>query len=178
MRSAFSLILIFGWMLTAAGREEYTRDFRKSVSLPGGRGFRIESQFGRISIRTQSRNEVAIRAVIRCSADTVDQAHRCAGQIQVAVEENAGGVSVRTVYPRETGRRGLSYAVDYDITMPDTAPLDLRNRFGSAEVSNLHAAATIASEHGSVRFLNGRGRQRIANTWGMVEVSKNDGDVT
>src|SRR5215472_7742633 len=108
MRSPFSLILMFGWMLAAAGREEYTRDFRKSVSLPGGRGFRIESQFGRISIRTQSKNEVAIRAVIRCSAGTVDQAHRCADQIQVAVEESAAGVSVRTAYPPEAGRRDLT----------------------------------------------------------------------
>ena len=159
-------------------REEYRRDFRKSAALPSGRTFRIESQFGRISVHAQPKNEVAIQATIRCSADTAAEARHCAEQIQIAVEENSSGVSVRTDYPRETGRRNLSYAVDYDIAMPDTAPLDLRNRYGSADVTNLHASATITSGNGSVSFLNGRGRQRIENTFGMVEVRKNEGDVT
>jgi DUF4097 and DUF4098 domain-containing protein YvlB len=178
MRSTVSFILILGCAATASAREEYKRDFRKSVVLPSGRGLRVESQFGRIGIRTQSKNEVAIQAVIRCSAGTADEAHRCADRIQVAVEENAGGVSVRTAYPQESGRRDLSYAVDYDIAMPDTAPLELWNRYGSADVSNLHASATIHSGNGSVSFLNGRGRQHIENTYGMVEVRKNEGDVT
>jgi hypothetical protein len=178
MRSTASLILIFGCAVTASAREEYKRDFRQSVALPSGRSFRIESQFGRISIHAQPKNEVAIQAVIRCSADTAAEARRCVDQIQIAVEGNGSGVSVRTDYPRDTGRRDLSYAVDYDIAMPDTAPLDLRNRYGSADVSDLHSSATIASSYGSVSFLNGRGPQHIENTFGMVEVRKNEGDVT
>jgi len=178
MRNTVSFVLILGCAVTASARQEYKRDFRKSVGLASGRSLRVDSQFGRISIHAQPRNDVAIQAVIRCSADTADAARQCADQIQIAVEENGSGVSVRTDYSRETGRRNLSYAVDYDIAMPDTAPLDVRNRFGSTEVSNLHASAAIHSGNGSVSFFNGRGRQRIENTFGMVEVRKNEGDVT
>lgn len=181
MRNKISLILILmiaGCAASAAPRQEYKRDFQKSVPMPGGRVFHIESQFGHIGIRAQSRSDVAIQATIHCSANTLDEARRCGDQIQISVDEKAGGVFVSTSYPRNIDGKNLSFAVDYDIAMPDTAPLDLRNRFGSTEVSDLHASATINSGNGSVTFLNGRGTQLIENTFGMVEVRKNEGDVT
>lgn len=62
--------------------------------------------------------------------------------------------------------------------LPETTPLELRNRFGAVTGQNLHAAAKIDSGNGRVSFLNGRGRQRIDNSFGAVEVCTNDGEVT
>ena len=67
----------------------------------------------------------------------------------MVVTFDEASASVRTVYPNNW-RGNFSYNVDYDITMPATAPLDLRNRFGNTDVSNLQAAATINSGNGSV----------------------------
>src|SRR5215467_3393502 len=117
MRSITNLILICSCAFTLSAREEYKRDFRKTAPLTAGRTFRIESQLGRISIRTHARNEVAIQATVRCSADTADEARNCAEQmIKIAVDESASGVSVRTEYPNRTFNRHTSYSVDYDIT--------------------------------------------------------------
>jgi hypothetical protein len=99
MRSTINLILIVATAVTASARQEFRRDFNKSVALPAGRAFRIESQFGRISIHTQPKPELDIHAAIRCSANSLDDARRCAGQIQIVVEETAAGVYVRTDYP-------------------------------------------------------------------------------
>src|SRR5437870_5404000 len=104
MRTAISFLIMLGCAASAPAREDYKRDFRKSLALPAGRSFRIESQLGRISIHTQAKNEVSVQATIRCSADTADEARRCADQIQIAVDEGASGVRVRTDYPRFTGR--------------------------------------------------------------------------
>lgn len=179
MRRKINLILLFvAVCATASARQEYKRDYRKSTTLPSGRAVRLESQFGRISIRAVPGNQVVVQAVVRCSADTLEEARRLGEQIQIYYEETAAGVYVRSDYPHLSGRfHNLSYAIDYDITMPETALLDLRNRFGAIDVSNLHASATISSGNGTVAFLNGRGRQRIENSFGMVEVRKNDGDV-
>jgi len=180
MRSRINLILLtVAVCATACAREEVKRDFRKFANLPVGRSVRIESQFGRISVRTKPGREVFVQALTHCSADTMDQAKRICDQIQVLFEETPTGVSVRTEYPRLSGRfHNLSYAVDYDITMPDTAPLDVRNRFGKLDVVDLHAPATIDSGNGTVTFIGGRGQQRIGNSFGMVELRKNEGDVS
>jgi len=176
MRNAINLLLICGCTLTAFARAEYRRDFRRTLPLSGGRRLRIENSNGKVNIRTQSKGEVEIQATIRCSAGTAAEARSFAEQIQIVVGDS-GGVSVRTQYPPQYNNRNVSYEVDYDITMPETAPLDLRNHFGSVTVANLHAPATIMSGNGSVYFSGGRGRQQIENSFGDVEVRANDGDL-
>ena len=176
MRNAINLLLICCCTMTAFAREEYRRDFRKTVAWSGGRTVRIENSNGKVNIHTQSKGEVEIQAAIRCSANTASEARSFAEQIQIVVGES-GGVSVRTQYPSNYNNRNLSYSVDYDIAMPETAPLDLRNRFGSVTVINLHAPATISSGNGAVHFSGGRGRQQIENSFGDVEVRTNDGDL-
>ena len=50
-------------------------------------------------------------------------AKECADRIQIAVDESAAGVSVRTIYPRSNeGRRNMSYGVEYDLTLPEPRP--------------------------------------------------------
>src|SRR5207247_1522894 len=99
-------------------------------------------------------------------------------QIQIRIEEGGSGVSVRTEYPKRwTSRGNFGYSVNLDIAMPQTAPLELRNRFGSVTVQNLHAAATVNNSNGNVVFTGGRGRQRIENAFGDIEVLSNEGDI-
>jgi len=163
--------------MTGFAREEYRRDFQKSARLAAGRSFRIESSNGNINIHTQAANDVTIRATIRCSADTAAEARSFAEQIQIVVDESSGGVSVRTEYPKTWNHRNLGYSVEYDITMPETALLDLRNRFGSVSVANPHAAGVINNSNGKVSLWGGRGRQEIDNAFGEVDVRTNDGDL-
>ncbi|HTK77793.1 MAG TPA: hypothetical protein VL371_21175 [Gemmataceae bacterium] len=176
MRSAITLLLISSCATAAFAREEVKRDFSRTAPLPAGRQLRIEHRHGRVSVKTHNRPEVQIAAVIRCSAPTANEARGCADRIQVIVQESASGVSVRTEFPQNL--RNVGFSVECDITMPDTSPLDLRNQFGSVDVSSLHANATIRNGNGPVAFLAGKGQHRIENSFGNTEVRNNDGDVT
>jgi hypothetical protein len=180
MRSGISVLLLAGATVLGA-REQVSRDFQKSVALAGGRSLRIEHSQGNITIHTHAKAEVDISASIKCSSDRAADAHQICDRIKIEVEESSSGVRVRTEYPSSDlfhGWRNLSFAVNYDITMPETAPLEVRNRFGAVSVTDLHAPATIDNGNGKVLFTGGRGRQRIENSFGDVEVAHNDGDVT
>lgn len=179
MRNIINVTLIFACAATASAREEYNRDFNKSVTLGGGKSFRIENSLGNIIIHTHGGNDAAIHATIRCSAETAALAKQCADGIQITVDESTAGASVRTIYPRNNeGRRNISYGVEYDLTLPETTPLDVRNRFGRVDVTRLSGPANINNGNGAVIFTGGRGRHRIENSFGDVEVRGNDGDVT
>ncbi len=175
MRNGINLLLICCCAMTAHAREEYRRDFRKTVALTGGRSFRVENSLGAISIRTHNKGEVEIQAAIRCSASTASEARSFCDQIQIVVD--AGG-SVRTQYPNHYNNRNLSYGVDYEILIPETAPLEVRNRFGSVTVINLRAPGAIFNNNGPVYLSGGRGRLQIENSFGSVEVRTNDGDLS
>ena len=179
MRIIISLILLSCCPLARAAREEYKRDFQKVVALPGGRSLRVEHSLGSVNVRTQAKNEVAVQAAIRCSADSQDNARRYCDQVQIRVEEGASGVTIRTEYPRNGNwPRNMSYSANLEIQMPETAPLELRNRFGSVTVQKLRAPAIINNGNGNVVLMQGTGRQRVENSFGNVEVIGNEGDVT
>jgi hypothetical protein len=167
---------------SAFAREEVSREFRHNASLGAGRGLRIEHRSGNVAIRGHAGNEAIIRATIRCSADTLERARRCADQVRVEVRETDAGLVVRTEYPDRGHEilpwRNLSMSADYDIDVPETAPLEVRNRFGGVRVSNARAGSIIDNSNGRVVFYDGRGTQRIENSFGPVEVARNDGDVT
>lgn len=177
MRSGISLLLVGFCALTAAAREGYERDFQKTLTVSGGRGLRVENSNGNVTVRARAGTEASIRAHISCSAPTEAEARDLAGRIQIVVDDSASGASVRTEYPKNW-RGNISYSVDYEITLPETAPVEIRNRFGDVSVSDVHAGAIINNSNGRVTFSSGRGTERIDNSFGDVEVRSNDGDVT
>ena len=74
MRIIISLSLVLCCCpLALPAREEYKRDFQKTAALPAGRTLRVEHSLGSVNVRTQAKNEVAVQAAIRCSADTAEQ---------------------------------------------------------------------------------------------------------
>ena len=188
MRVAAALLLVVLAAPLAAdssddsSRDEFKRTFEKTLALRPGQKLRIEHSNGAIKVRTQREPQVSISAVIRVSSSDVEGARKFSEQIQILVEESAAGVSVVTRYPEKhwnfTGRGFVSYSVDYDIVMPETALLDARNKFGNVDVTGLKASADIKNSNGSVSFRDGRGAQRLENSFGKIEVSRNDGNAT
>jgi hypothetical protein len=178
MRKLTSILTLLCCAAVAQARDEHRKDFSRTVALAAGRSFRIDSSLGSITIRAQAKPEASIHATIRCSASSLEQARACADRVQIAVDESASGVAIRTIYPRNEGRNNLSYGVDYDITIPAAAPADVRNRFGAVSVTDVKAPTTVNNANGKVTLSYGRGEQRIANAFGDVDVRGNEGDVT
>lgn len=174
MRNGINILLICCCAVTAHAREEYRRDFHRTIALTGGRNFRVENSLGAVNVRTHNKSEVDIQAAIRCSASTESEARSYCDQIQIVVD--AG--SVRTQYPNHYNSRNLSYSVNYEILVPEATPLEVRNRFGSVTVTNLRAPGAIFNNNGPVYLSGGRGRLQIENSFGSVEVRTNDGDLT
>lgn len=174
MRNGINFILICCCAMTAFAREEYRRDFRKTIPLTGGRSFRVENSLGNVTVRTHNKSEAEVQATIRCSAPTANEARSICDQIQIL----ADAASVRTQYPSHFNGRNISYGVDYEILVPETGPLEVRNRFGSVTITDLHAPGTIFNNNGPVYFSGGRGRLQIENSFGSVEVRTNDGELS
>src|SRR5206468_3330849 len=180
--AAVFLFVVFSIAAGGEQRQEYTRNFQKTVSWQRGQGVRIDHRNGDITVRTHGLSDVRIDASIRVSAPDKEEATRFGEQIQIQVEEGAASVSIRTSYPERRAdsyfsRNNISYSVNYEILMPESSPLQILNRFGNVSVSNLKTNADINNAHGRLTFRDGRGSQRLENSFGGVEVIGNAGDV-
>ncbi|HTD51910.1 MAG TPA: hypothetical protein VK780_02700, partial [Thermoanaerobaculia bacterium] len=180
--AAVFLLLVAAAAPADSGREEFARTFQKTMPLKAGQRFSIESRNGDIRIRTHAEPQVSIDAKIRVSSSDREGAEKFSNEIKIEVEARGDGVSVRTVFPEKNwhfeGRGYISYSVDYEITMPESALLTARNRFGDVEVTGLKAAGDVFNGNGKVVFRDTRGKQRIENSFGAVEMTGNAGDAT
>ena len=177
-------LLIFACALSSYGRnqKEVTRNFDRTMALPEGRQLRVESKFGEVKVRGVSQRDVVVHAVIRTAAGNPAEAEELAGKVRIEVEQTPSGVSIRTVYPERNngwlGFKNSSYSVNFDITYPESAPLEIRNEFGEVQASECKGGSRIVNGHGALVLRNGKGIQNLENSFGSVEVAGNDGDVS
>src|SRR5262245_27604551 len=82
-------------------REDFTRDFQKSLTVPAGQALRLDHRQGNVTVRTHAERELKLQASIRVSAPDKQEAAQFGNQIQILVDQNAAGVSIRTQYPQE-----------------------------------------------------------------------------
>src|SRR5262249_32549486 len=135
-----------------------------------------------VTVRTHAGNDASITATIRCSANSAEEAKRCAEAVEIRIDESASGATVRTIYPHEERQRGffnnsISFGADYDVVIPQHTPLDLRNRFGNVDVSGVRAGGSINGGNGRITLTSSAGRQTVDSSFAEVEVRQNDGDV-
>src|SRR5580692_12498004 len=100
--------------LQAFARDEYSRNFDKTVTLANGQSVRVEHRMGNVNLRTHAGRDVVVHATIRVSASNDADAKRLADQIQIEVAPSGSALVIRTEYPREEhngflGFHGLSY---------------------------------------------------------------------
>lgn len=168
--------------LNGKGREEYTRTFDKTIPWHGGERVYLDHSLGDIVVQTHAQPEVVIHADIRVSASNAEQAKAFAGRIEIVVEPSSSQLSIRTVYPQHSGGlvpwRNISYGVQYQITVPETAPLQVRNSFGKVTVAGVKADSEIATSHGDLEFRDGRGAQHLEDSFANIRLAGNLGDVT
>lgn len=143
--------------------DRYENELRARTTWHGGR-VTIEHSFGRVTVSTSPGNDVDVRGTVRSSDEALGKA------IRFAVSEDGNGVSIRTVYPERHLSGNISWSADLHVTIPENAPLMLRNKFGSIEVSGLHAPSEVVNSMGSIDLRDSSGAQRVQNAFGSVIV--------
>jgi len=163
------------------GQETATREFQKSVPLAAGQTFAIESKFGEIRIHGSNSQEAAISATIRAQAGSQTEAEKFAEAVRIEVQQDAHGINVRTVVPSDNplvlriGRKN-SYAVDYDISVPENAKLWVKNAFGDVDVRGVHNWSDLETSHGQLNLHDG-GPAKLTNAFGSIEADELEGDL-
>jgi DUF4097 and DUF4098 domain-containing protein YvlB len=168
--------------VTTSAREEYSRAFDKTVPWTSGARLYVEHSLGDIAVHTHAEPQVVIHAEIHVSASSAEQAKDFADRVEISVESAASEIGIRTHYPAHGDSfhfmHNISYYVRYDITVPEAAPLQIRNSFGKVSVAGVKANCGILTSHGDLEFRDGRGVQRLEDSFANVRVWNNAGDVT
>ena len=128
---------------------EQTERFSRKVKLGRDGRVSIANIAGDIVVTTGSGDDVSIEAVKRTRGDRSELANT-----EVIVEERAGRVEVRAEGERnrsDRSRRGdNNVSVDFTVTMPASAGLDLHSVSGSLKVTGVRGSVRAETVSGNV----------------------------
>jgi hypothetical protein len=133
---------------------------------PNGR-FELENVNGRINLTTGSENEVRIEA--RRSAVSDEALER----IRIDIDGGGDAVRVKTRYPRQKGwfMGGTPGKVDYDVTVPEGARVQIKTVNGPVNVEGIAGDLRVESVNGGLELDDLGGEVHAETVNGGIHVS-------
>jgi DUF4097 and DUF4098 domain-containing protein YvlB len=148
-----------------SGPEQNER-FSRKIKLGRDGRVSVSNISGEIIVTAGSGDDVSIDAVKHTHGDRSELA-----RVQITVDDRPGRVDVRTETDQDSGRnrRGNGVSVDYTITVPASASLELHSVSGTMKVTGVH---------GSVRAETVSGDVTTTDTPKLEQAKSVSGDVT
>jgi len=167
-----TLVLATG--LASVALAETKKEYRFAVGANAN--VSVETQYGAISVKPGSANQVVVMATIKSDSGNVEvDQHQSGNRIEIASHLLQGA-------DQQTGQ------VDYELLIPPDATLNLRSSTGPLSAEHLHGDLTMEGsdavtnvrnvENGHVHVRTMRGTVTLADVSnGHIEISSISGDI-
>jgi DUF4097 and DUF4098 domain-containing protein YvlB len=152
------------------GPEQSERFSRKYKMGRDGR-VSIANVAGDIVVTAGSGDEVSIEAVKRTRGDLGELEN-----VRISVDERPGRVDIRTESDYERGRRGSRISVDFTVTVPASAALDVHSVSGSVKVTGVRGPVRAETVSGNVTTSETPKLESARSVSGDVSVTGATGD--
>lgn len=147
--------------------------FQRTVELGPRRTFELSNMVGEIRVTGGEGNTVRIVAVKKVQDPNREAARALLQNVMIRVSERGGGVEVLTEQP---AGRTAPILVDYEITLPAEASVQLRSFGGGTRVSNVKGEVRAEAYAGNIT-LTSVGRVSQAKAYvGGVFITGAEGD--
>lgn len=141
---------------------EFAKDRSISQTYPasGSDKLTINNQFGKVVVKTWSRNEVKVDVKIEVSSTIKEDADELFDKIDVNHGKNGSNIYFKTTMEKnkdkerkEQNRKGShsnTIHIDYEVSMPAGLTLDLENKFGKTTLPDLSGKVDIDQQFGDL----------------------------
>ncbi len=156
LKYALLCFLLAGWMLPPQA-QKVTMVRNKHLERPvedKQQRIVVESDFGNIHINSHDADLLKAEVEIKATGKNREKLKKLIRDIRIELTEENGTVYLRTRYPENTRKLflGISYEVNYDVTVPKNNPLTLKGDFTNMNVTELYGPVKIESDYGTVRI--------------------------
>ncbi|HEV8366232.1 MAG TPA: hypothetical protein VGQ52_22145 [Gemmatimonadaceae bacterium] len=145
-------------------RERFCEVREMSVRVPQ-RALRVDGrENGGVSFYGWDRNEILVRALIRTSAESRDDARDLARQIEI----DANGETIHANGPTSRRRYESDWSVSYEVMVPRRIDLSARTHNGGISVEDVEGRMDFDAENGGISVRSAGGSVNAHTTNGGV----------
>jgi DUF4097 and DUF4098 domain-containing protein YvlB len=150
------------------GGTEYTESFSRTVRLGRTGMFSLQNVSGDIVITGGGGDDVRVEATKRVRHPNEAEAKSILSEVQIRIEEGSGRVDVRTDYP---SRRNWSGGVDFQVTVPRDASVNVRSVSGDVRVTNANGELRAETVSGDIIISSARRVGLVKSVSGDLQIT-------
>ncbi len=150
----FLLVVIFSaGSVLARAESEKRRSINKSYQVSGSTMIKLSNSFGKMHVETWDKNEVKIDIEIIARASNDDRAQNLLDKIDVQIDDDnpSSSLSFVTSIGNNKSGRNTSFEINYDVSIPKTNSLDLKNSFGDAYLGDMTGDVDLNVQYGNLK---------------------------
>jgi len=143
-------LLVLGILLfvTQLFAQEDTRRISKSFNIKADTKIEINNKYGNVIINRWNKNVLELKVKIEAKGKTSSKTQKILDEIEIDISDriSSGKLSIET----EIGeiRGNSSFSIHYEISMPDTNPLQLSNSFGNIYMGSYKGTLEVEVKYG------------------------------
>ncbi len=150
------LFLLIGSNPAAANeRGKYEEKFEKTVKWARDGVVNLRNLSGSIEVKTWDKDEVKIDALKVSRADSLQKAEDNAKEVKIVIEEKGNCLCIETEYPEQRSiwkKKSLNVSVNYLLTIPDKASVDVNSASGSVDLEKIGGAVKVKAISGHIEI--------------------------
>ncbi|WP_345239632.1 hypothetical protein [Nibrella saemangeumensis] len=147
----------------------------------------VDNQFGQVKVGLWDKNEIRVQITITANSSAESMIQRYLDAVEIEEKRSGDQISLRTIINKgsaTTWRMGTwrnkdgqeesnSVRIDYDITMPKSNALNVKNRFGNTDIQAFRAPLTVHQRYGNFYATDLSGQQNDINVaYGKADIRK------
>lgn len=149
----------FQEFITIEGTREFTKTITKDFPIIADGAVSIANKYGKVEVRTWDKNRVKIEVTIVVSAKSESIANDIFERIDVNFTNSRDYVSAETIIePQKSSwfdwgsSINAEFQINYEVFMPSSCALTLRNKYGDAFVEPLAGKTNLEIKYGNFRL--------------------------
>ncbi len=139
----------------------------------------VDNQFGQVTVNLWDRSEIRVQITITANASSDSKTQEYMDRVDIEEKRNGDQISLITHLEGSTSNWSLGKKngennyihINYDVSMPKTNALTVRNKFGNTSIPMFQAPLTVMAKFGNFSATDLSGRQND------IDVSYGNADI-
>ncbi len=145
--------------ITSGDIQERIKNYSKSYSVDANDKLVIDNKYGKVTVNTWNKNEIKVDIQIKGDASDDDTAQKMIDAVNISDSKDGDVVSFRTNFSNSSGsiwnlfnnmNNHHKVEINYNVYMPSTIALDMKNRYGSVVLPSLSGKVVLDNSYGSL----------------------------
>lgn len=148
----FKLITLILVSLTnfSFAQESFNKKFHEAFDVEKTSLFEISNKFGNIQIENTDQSLITIDAEIIVKTSNQEKADKIMNKIKVTIVKTGNLVSAKTEMD-DINSNNTDFEINYHVTMPAWLAINLNNKYGDANIDELHGKSNLSVKYGSLK---------------------------